>query len=108
MSLGHVYDMDLKRNESVIKEVIIQAQGEVSHDETSLIDLADLVSTDGAGGVYTSSEGDLDRIHPRSCQLPEQVPVDQVRPQYSSPHKSPAHVSHPEDGTTCSTNVAKT
>lgn len=29
MTLGHVYDLDLKRNESVIKEVIIQAQGEV-------------------------------------------------------------------------------
>ena len=69
MSLGHVYDMDLKRNESVIKEVIIQAQGEVSHDETSLIDLADLVSTDGAGGVYQTSEGNLDELHPRSGQL---------------------------------------
>ena len=29
MTLGSVYDMDLKKNESVIKEVIIQAQGEV-------------------------------------------------------------------------------
>jgi hypothetical protein len=29
MSLGHVYDLDLKRNESIIKDVIIQAQGEV-------------------------------------------------------------------------------
>lgn len=29
MTLGHVYDMDLRRNESLIKEVIIQAQGEV-------------------------------------------------------------------------------
>ena len=29
MTLGHVYDMDLKKNESLIKEVIIQAQGEV-------------------------------------------------------------------------------
>lgn len=29
MTLGHVYDLDLKRNEAVIKEVIIQAQGEV-------------------------------------------------------------------------------
>lgn len=29
MMLGHVYDMDLKKNESLIKEVIIQAQGEV-------------------------------------------------------------------------------
>ena len=29
MTLGNVYDMDLKRNESLIKEVITQAQGEV-------------------------------------------------------------------------------
>ncbi len=29
MTLGHVYDLDLKRNENLIKEVIIQAQGEV-------------------------------------------------------------------------------
>ena len=30
MTLGHVYDLDLKKNETLIKEVIIQAQGEVS------------------------------------------------------------------------------
>jgi len=30
MTLGHVYDLDLKRNESLIKEVIVQAQGEVN------------------------------------------------------------------------------
>lgn len=29
MTLGHVYDLDLKKNEMLIKEVIIQAQGEV-------------------------------------------------------------------------------
>ncbi len=29
MTLGHVYDLDLKKNENIIKEVIIQAQGEV-------------------------------------------------------------------------------
>lgn len=29
MTLGHVYDMDLRKNENTIKEVIIQAQGEV-------------------------------------------------------------------------------
>lgn len=29
MTLGHVYDLDLKKNETLIKEVIIQAQGEV-------------------------------------------------------------------------------
>ena len=29
MTLGNVYDMDLKKNEPLIKDVIIQAQGEV-------------------------------------------------------------------------------
>ena len=30
MTLGNVYDLDLKTNESLIKEVIVQAQGEVT------------------------------------------------------------------------------
>jgi hypothetical protein len=29
MTLGNVYDLDLKKNETKIKDVIIQAQGEV-------------------------------------------------------------------------------
>ncbi|SJL06320.1 related to Cytoplasmic dynein 1 heavy chain 1 [Armillaria ostoyae] len=33
MTLGHVYDLDLKKNETVIKEVIIQAQGEMALEE---------------------------------------------------------------------------
>ncbi|KAK8843995.1 hypothetical protein IAR55_006788 [Kwoniella newhampshirensis] len=33
MTLGQVYDLDLKRNESLIKEVVIQAQGEMALEE---------------------------------------------------------------------------
>ncbi|TFY78308.1 hypothetical protein EWM64_g5702 [Hericium alpestre] len=33
MTLGTVYDLDLKKNESLIKEVIIQAQGEMALEE---------------------------------------------------------------------------
>jgi dynein heavy chain 1 len=33
MSLGQVYDLDLKRNESLIKEVVLQAQGEMALEE---------------------------------------------------------------------------
>ncbi|KAJ3973292.1 dynein heavy chain protein 1 [Lentinula raphanica] len=33
MTLGHVYDLDLKKNESLIKEVIFQAQGEMALEE---------------------------------------------------------------------------
>lgn len=33
LTLGHVYDMDLKKNETVIKENIMQAQGEMALEE---------------------------------------------------------------------------
>ncbi|KAG9099539.1 hypothetical protein FS749_001026 [Ceratobasidium sp. UAMH 11750] len=33
LTLGQVYDMDLKKNESLIKDVIIQAQGEMALEE---------------------------------------------------------------------------
>ncbi|TFY72237.1 hypothetical protein EVG20_g758 [Dentipellis fragilis] len=33
MTLGNVYDLDLKKNESLIKEVIVQAQGEMALEE---------------------------------------------------------------------------
>jgi dynein heavy chain 1 len=33
MTLGHVYDLDLKKNETVIRDVIIQAQGEMALEE---------------------------------------------------------------------------
>ena len=33
LTLGHVYDMDLRKNENLIKEVIIQAQGEMALEE---------------------------------------------------------------------------
>ncbi|KAL4068381.1 dynein heavy chain and region D6 of dynein motor-domain-containing protein [Scleroderma yunnanense] len=33
MTLGHVYDLDLKKNENSIREVIVQAQGEMALEE---------------------------------------------------------------------------
>jgi dynein heavy chain 1 len=33
MTLGQVYDLDLKRNEGLIKEVVMQAQGEMALEE---------------------------------------------------------------------------
>ncbi|ORY33069.1 putative motor [Naematelia encephala] len=33
MTLGQVYDLDLKRNENLIKEVVVQAQGEMALEE---------------------------------------------------------------------------
>ena len=57
MTLGNVYDLDLKRNEALIKEVIIQAQGEVNlnlvHDVFQFLTL--YASKDGTGGIYQAS-----------------------------------------------------
>jgi len=36
MTLGHVYDLDLKKNETPIREVIVQAQGEVGDIDAPL------------------------------------------------------------------------
>lgn len=33
MTLGQVYDLDLRRNEALIKEVVVQAQGEMALEE---------------------------------------------------------------------------
>ena len=60
MTLGHVYDMDLKKNEAIIKEVIIQAQGEVRvYAITGKLWLTDRI-VDGSRGIYQASEGNLD------------------------------------------------
>jgi len=50
MILGHVYDLDLKKNESLIKEVIIQAQGEVSNF-LECKDFIKRIPSDGTGGI---------------------------------------------------------
>lgn len=81
MTLGHVYDMDLRRNESTIKEVIIQAQGEVRLNHSSpnrplIVIIACCV--DGPRRVYPTGERDLDQLHAGFGQLPEQVSTDSV------------------------------
>lgn len=72
MNLGHVYDLDLKKNETLIKEVIIQAQGEVgqlfSYSDTPLIILPRL---DGTRGIYQTGQGDLVKLYPRPRELPK-------------------------------------
>ena len=79
MTLGHVYDLDLKKNENPIKEVIIQAQGEVRPTIGTLI-FEGLTGcpVDGIGGVYQTGQGDMDQLHARSRQLPEQMPTHSV------------------------------
>lgn len=59
MTLGNVYDLDLKKNESTIREVIIQAQGEVRASQ--LFDkLVLMLCKDGSRGVHQASQGNLD------------------------------------------------
>jgi hypothetical protein len=58
MTLGNVYDLDLKKNESKIKDVITQAQGEVR----SLLLFRDSIDwcIDGPRRVHQASQRDLD------------------------------------------------
>jgi hypothetical protein len=62
MTLGNVYDLDLKKNESKIKGVIIQAQGEVCSLLLSFVHLTHWC-IDGSGGVHQASQGSLDQLH---------------------------------------------
>ena len=73
MTLGHVYDLDLKKNESLIKETIIQAQGEVKILPVPFLKYS-YSSSDGTGGVHQAGQGDLDKLYARSRQLSEQMP----------------------------------
>lgn len=69
MTLGNVYDMDLKKNEGLIREVIVQAQGEV---RPRLLQRNPLIlDLDGLGRVYKASQGDMDKLHFGPGQLPE-------------------------------------
>jgi dynein heavy chain 1 len=69
--------MDLKKNESRIKEVIVQAQGEVSSVFMKIGECHSAL-TDGARRVHQASQRDVDELHGRSGKLPEQVSSYQV------------------------------
>ena len=73
MTLGHVYDMDLKRNESVIKEVIIQAQGEVNISQLFRYHHLTLF-TDGSRRIHQAGQRDLDELHFGFGELPNKMP----------------------------------
>jgi len=78
MTLGNVYDMDLKKNEALIKEVIIQAQGEVGLPKARFALLVLTPCPDGVGRIYQDGQGNLVQLYPRPGQLPEQVQAHQV------------------------------
>jgi hypothetical protein len=78
MTLGHVYDMDLKRNESLIKEVIIQAQGEVNFAQ-NLVFAYLTAPSDGSRRIHQAGQGNLDELYFGFGELPNQVSPNQVR-----------------------------
>jgi len=116
MTLGTVWDLDLKRNELVVKDVITQAQGEMALEEflkqvrsspslslslsPSPSSLAPLVrsAADAVHPLPRAGQGDVDELHARPRQLPEQDapgarlgrPVHQVRrePQLAHGHEA--------------------
>lgn len=108
MTLGHVYDLDLKKNENPIKEVIIQAQGEVRPTIGTLIFEGFIGCVlDGFGGVYQTGQGDMDQLHTRSRQLPEQMSANSVSVVRNNLSCTHVLISLLEDGMTCSRSVAR-
>lgn len=59
MTLGHVYDLDLKKNETLIKDVIIQAQGEVTYISIRMT-FVSYRHKDGSRRICQASEGNMD------------------------------------------------
>lgn len=71
MTLGHVYDLDLKKNELLIKETIVQAQGEVGYLNVTLILVVIDRLKDGIGRIHQTSKGNLDKLHVGFGELPK-------------------------------------
>lgn len=71
MTLGSVWDLDLKRNEAVIKGTVMQAQGEMALEEF-LKQVGDLRDSLRTLTHRVLGQGDLDQLHSGSYQLSEQ------------------------------------
>ena len=65
LSLGTVWDLNLSANETVLRDVIVQAQGEMALEEYLRQVTSRLFQTDISG------PRNLDELHPRSGKLPE-------------------------------------
>jgi len=79
MTLGSVWDLDLKRNETLIKDVIVQAQGEMALEEFLKQVRRYFAHTLSSNQVLMRSrigQGDLDELHSRPRQLSEQDSAD--------------------------------
>lgn len=74
MTLGHVYDLDLKKNEQVIKDVIIQAQGEMALEE--FIKQVCFLLVDFRAMLMFIGSRNLDQLYSRSGKLSEQMQID--------------------------------
>jgi dynein heavy chain 1, cytosolic len=69
LSLGIVWDLDLSANETILRDVIVQAQGEMALEEY-LRQVTTRISPTNISGSR-----DLDKLHPRFGELSEQVPI---------------------------------
>lgn len=91
MTLNSVWNLDLKKNESIIEEVILQAQGEMALEEylklvrfnplksQSYLVLFFLCAFADLSGIFFFSladQGNLEQLRSRSRQLPEQDSLD--------------------------------
>lgn len=88
MSLGQVYDLDLKRNEGLIKEVVTQAQGEMALEEF----IKQVKET------WTSYSLDMVNYQ-NKCRLIKSVSLSL---------RNIGRLTSAGDGTTCSTNAEST
>jgi dynein heavy chain 1 len=72
MTLGTVWDLGLKRNEATIKEIIVQAQGEMALEEFLKQVCPRPVAQASESWRVAPGQGDLVRLRPRLGQLSKQ------------------------------------
>ena len=77
MTLGSVWDLDLRKNEAAIKEVIMQAQGEMALEEfLKQVRRSPLNIAHPSADCCATGQGMLDELLSRSRQLPKQDSTD--------------------------------
>lgn len=84
LTLGNVYDLDLKRNEREIRDVCEQARGEVRPSPKSASTCAyRIASTAQPGRLPGYGQRGVVELLARTHELSQQVPPDQVSSQVS-------------------------
>ena len=70
LNLGIIWDLDLAANETVLREVIVQAQGEMALEE-----YLRQVFIPSSSSANQAGQRNMDELHPRPCQLSEQMSI---------------------------------